>query len=111
MRCLVNEAETKIALDPVQAKEVAELIELLVIERPADIVEALNDQSREVAADVLLGLPRELTVEVLDQPGLDGGPEIIALLPRDAAVDLLAGVSADRVANLCRQLKEPHRSE
>jgi magnesium transporter len=107
----VNEAEIKIALDPVQAKEVAELIELLVIERPADIVEALNDQSREVAADVLLGLPRELTVEVLDQPGLDGGPEIIALLPRDAAVDLLAGVSADRVANLCRQLKEPHRSE
>jgi magnesium transporter len=35
----------------------------------------------------------------------------VSLLPRDRAATLLAGVSADRVADLFRQMKEPPRSE
>jgi magnesium transporter len=107
----VNEVETKSAPGSAQTKDAAALIARLINERAADIVEALNEQPPEVAADVLLGLPRDRAVEVLDQPGLECGPEIIALLPRGTAADLLAGVSADRVADLCRQLDEPHRSE
>lgn len=107
----MSEVEIKIPLDPTHARDVAELVVRMFNERAADIVEALNDQSPAIAADVLLGLPRDRAIEVLDQPGLDDGPEIIALLPRDAAAHLLAGVSADRVADLCRQLDEPHRSE
>ena len=107
----MSEVETKTPLDPTQARDVAELVVRMFNERAADIVEALNDHSPAIAADVLLGLPRDRAIEVLDQPGLDDGPEIIALLPRDAAAHLLAGVSADRVADLCRQLDEPHRSE
>ena len=111
MRCTVNEVKTQIAPGPTTSEDVGGLVARLVNERAADIVEALNEQSPEVAANVLLGLPKDRAVEVLDQPGLECGPEIISLLPRDKAAELLAGVSADRVADLCRQLDEPHRSE
>jgi magnesium transporter len=107
----VSEVETEIAPGSAQTKDTAALVARLVNERAADIVEALNDEAPGVAAQVLLGLPRDRAIEVLDQPGLECGPEIIALLPRDTAAGLLAGVSADRVADLCRQLDEPHRSE
>jgi Mg/Co/Ni transporter MgtE len=32
-------------------------------------------------------------------------------MPREAAAELLAGVSADRLADIFRQVKEPHCSE
>src|SRR5712671_6423617 len=41
------------------------------------------------------------------QPILDSGSEIVSLMPRETAADLLHGVSADRVADLCRKLEEP----
>jgi magnesium transporter len=107
----MNDVEAPFETDPLKLNDARSLAARLVNERAADIVEALNDQSPEAAADVLLALPRDRAVEVLDQPGLERGPEVIALLPRDKAADLLAGVSADRVADLCRQLDEPHRSE
>jgi len=56
-------------------------------------------------------LPPERAVEVLDQPGLDQAPEIIAALPRERAAGLLAAMSADRVADVFRELDEPTRSE
>jgi magnesium transporter len=83
----------------------------MIDERAPDIVEALNDVPAELAARVLLHLPPDLAVEVLDQPGLDREPELITLMPRDAAAKLLAGVSADRVADIFHQVKEPHCSE
>jgi len=89
----------------------AALANQLVHERAADIVELLNEQTPEVAASVLQHLPPERAIEVLDQSGLDHGPEIVSALPRDTALALLTGVSADRLADLFRQLGEPHRTE
>src|SRR3984885_15392782 len=83
----------------------------MIDERAPDIVEPLNDEPAELAARVLLHLPPDLAIEVLDQPGLDREPELITLMPRDAAARLLAGVSAAGVADLFHQVKEPHCSE
>jgi magnesium transporter len=80
-------------------------------ERAPDIVEAINDMPAELATAVLLRLPAERAIEVLDQPGLDREPELVTLMPRDIAARLLAGVSADRVADIFHQVKEPHCSE
>src|SRR3981081_3146525 len=83
----------------------------MIEERAPDIVEALNDMPSELAVAVLLHLPPERAIEVLDQPGLDREPELVKLMPREAAARLLAGVSADRVADIFHQVKEPHCSE
>jgi magnesium transporter len=80
-------------------------------ERPPDIVEALNDMPPELAVAVLLHLPPDRAIEVLDQPGLEREPELVTLMPRAAAAGLLAGVSADRAADIFHQVKEPHCSE
>ena len=83
----------------------------LIDERAPDIVEALNDMPPELAVAVLLRLPPDRAIEVLDQPGLEREPELATLMPGEAAAKLLAGVSADRVAEIFRQVKEPHRSQ
>src|ERR1700745_3887715 len=79
----------------------------MIEERAPDIVEALNDMPAELAVGVLLHLPLDQAVEVLDQPGLDRESELVTLMPREAAARLLAGMSADRVADIFRQVKDP----
>jgi len=69
----------------------------MIEERAPDIVEALNDMPPELAVAVLLHLPPDRAIEVLDQPGLEREPELITLMPRTVAAKLLAGVSADRL--------------
>nr|WP_154073881.1 magnesium transporter [Bradyrhizobium erythrophlei] len=83
----------------------------MIEERAADIVEALNDMPPELAVAVLLHLPPDRAIEGLDQPGLEREPELITLMPRTVAAKLLAGVSADRLADIFRQVTEPHCSE
>src|SRR4030088_906411 len=83
----------------------------MIEERAPDIVEALNDMPSELAVAVLLHLPPDRAIEVLEQPGLEREPELVTLMPREAAAKLLAGVSADRLADIFRQVKEPHSSE
>src|SRR6202043_3500191 len=83
----------------------------MIEERAADIVEALNDLPPELAVAVLLRLPPDRAIEVLDQPGLEREPELVALMPREAAAKLLAGVVGDRRARHFPQLKEPHCSK
>ena len=107
----MNSTEAQAAPNTRQSGDPVALVARLSDERAADIVEALNDLAPDVAAAVLLGLPRERAIEVLDQPGIDHGPEIVARLPREVAASLLSEVSADRLADLCRQLDEPHRSD
>src|ERR1700681_4378177 len=80
----------------------------MIEERAPDIVEALNDMPAELAVAVLLHLPPDRAIEVLDQPGLDREPELFTLMPRATAARLLAGVSADRGADLFHQVEEPH---
>ncbi len=99
------------AAKPDEMVDPAFLAASMIDERAPDIVEALNDVPAELAAGVLLHLPPDLAIEVLDQPGLDREPELITLMPRDTAAKLLAGVSADRVADIFHQVKEPHCSE
>src|SRR6202051_966429 len=82
----------------------------MIEERAPDIVEALNDMPPELAVAVLLHLPPDRAIEVLDQPGLEREPELFTLMPREAAAKLLAGVSADRVADIFRRGNEPHSS-
>src|SRR5882757_890168 len=82
----------------------------MIEERAPDIVEALNDMPPELAVAVLLHLPPDRAIEVLDQPGLEREPELVTLMPRAAAAGLLGGVSADRVADIFHQVKEPHGS-
>src|SRR5664280_2971147 len=107
----MNSTEAQAAPNTRQSGDPVALVARLSDERAADIVEALNDLAPDVATAVLLGLPPERAIEVLDQPGIDHGPEIVARLPREVAASLLSEVSADRLADLCRQLDEPHRSE
>src|SRR3982074_3446333 len=83
----------------------------MIEERAPDIVEALNDMATELAVAVLLHIPPDRAIEALDQPGLEREPELGTLMPREAAAKLLAGVSADRLADIFRELKEPHCSE
>lgn len=83
----------------------------MIEERAPDIVEALNDMPLDLATAVLLRLPPDRAIEVLDQPGLEREPEIVTLMPRATAAGLLAGVSADRVADIFHQVEEPHGSE
>src|SRR6266850_6037194 len=107
----MDDVETQAALEPDEAAQAAALVILLANERAADIAETLNEESPAVAAAVLMGLPKDHAIENLDQPILDSGSEIVSLMPRETAADLLHGVSADRVADLCRKLEEPHRTE
>jgi magnesium transporter len=69
-------------------------------ERAPDIVEAINDLPSELATAVLLHLSPDGSIEVLDQPGLEREPELVSLMPREAAAKLLAGVSAWRRADI-----------
>src|SRR6201989_1916682 len=89
----------------------ASLAASMIEERAPDIVEALNDMPSELAVAVLLHLPPDRAIEVLDQPGLEREPELVTLMPRESTAKLLAGVSADRVADIFRQVEEPHCSE
>jgi magnesium transporter len=107
----MSNTEAQAAPDARQSDDPMALAARLSSERAADIVEALNELTPDIAATVLLGLPHERAVEVLDQPGLDSSPEIVTRLPREIAASLLSGVSADRLADLFRQLNGPHRSE
>jgi magnesium transporter len=107
----MDDMETQAALEPDEAAQAAALVILLANERAADIAETLNEESPAVAAAVLMDLPKDHAIEILDQPILDSGSEIVSLMPRETAAALLHGVSADRVADLCRKLEEPHRTE
>jgi magnesium transporter len=99
------------AAKPDKPVDPAFLAASMIDERAPDIVEALNDMPPELAVGVLLHLPADRAIEVLDQPGLEREPELVALMPRETAAKLLAGVSADRVADIFRQVEEPHCSE
>lgn len=80
-------------------------------EHVADNVELINQLEPEVAADLLLMLPQETAVQILDVPELDFGAEILQALPRDKAASLLGGMSADMAADLLQQMEDDARGE
>src|SRR5947209_15987211 len=89
----------------------AALAATLANEHAANIVEVLNDHTPTEAAAIVLHFPPERAIDVLDQSGLECPTEIIDAMPRDIAVRMLAGMSADRVADIFRHLEEPSRSD
>ncbi len=78
---------------------------------PVDIAESLNDLPPEAAAKVLQALPWHVAVQVLDEPLLDGRPEILARLPQDLAAQLIQGISADQQVRLVRAMPEAERAQ
>ncbi len=100
-----NSSETTVAAD-----HAAHAAGDLALERAPDIIVALNARPPEAAAEILQHLSPEKAVEVLDQPGIDNVCEIIAALPTATAVALLSAVSADRTADIFRELIEPLRT-
>jgi magnesium transporter len=87
-----------------------DIVATLADEHVADIVEALNGYEPEKAAEILHLLPRERATEVLDQPDLDNPEDLVPLLPEDDAAALLEALSADRRADIFRTLDEPPRA-
>ncbi len=86
------------------------LARTLAREHVADIVETLNDQDAATAADLLLSLPFERAVEVLDQTEFADAPAVLALIPEDQAGAFLGAMSADRVTDIVEALDEPARA-
>jgi magnesium transporter len=102
---------TEIQEAPPGEFDAAVLAASLVGKHAADTVEILNRLPPSDAADVVRLLPREAAIEILDKPELDFGAEIIAALPRHVAVQLLSGMSADVAADIVQLLEEPAKSE
>src|ERR1700730_6542488 len=76
----------------------------------ADVVEALNALSPELAASVLESMPIERATDILEQPGFDKPRELIERLPLDRAATIVGAMSADRRADIFRRLSEPVRA-
>ncbi|MET3659734.1 magnesium transporter [Aquamicrobium ahrensii] len=96
---------------PAMSGDAIAIARVLANDHVADIVEALNNEPRQLAAELLSQVPFERAVEIFDQPELDDAPELIITLSRDLAGRLLAEMSADRAADVLRELSEPVRSE
>jgi magnesium transporter len=96
---------------PVAGGDALAFARILANDHVADIVEALNGETRDVAAELLAEVPFERLVEIFDQPDLEAAPELVAMLPRQRAGKLLAAMSVDRAADVLRELDEPARSE
>ncbi|UFN49712.1 magnesium transporter [Roseomonas sp. OT10] len=86
------------------------LVTLLAAGHVADAVERLNEEEPEAAAAALARLPPERAVEILDKPELLDPAGIVAALPVERAAPLLDAMSADRVADVFRELTEPPRA-
>jgi magnesium transporter len=96
---------------PVAGGDAVAFARILANDHVADIVEALNRESHEVAAELLAEVPFERLVEIFDKPELAAAPELLARLPRPRAGKLLAAMSEDRAADVLRETEEPARSE
>lgn len=86
------------------------LVELLE-EHDADIVAQLNEQDLETAASILSQLPLDRVIEIFDRPELSRASDLILGLPEGFVSHVLTGMSADRAADLLRQLDGPDRTK
>src|SRR3954464_15176818 len=109
MEDLVKTAEPAVETTTIATDDV--LVACLAQEHVADVVELLNEHDLEEQARVLVHLPDERAIEVLDQPGLDDPAGLIETLPAERALTLMAGMSADRVAEVFRYMNDPPRGD
>jgi magnesium transporter len=85
------------------------IAEKLAKQHVADLVDTLNEETREEAARSIASLPFERAVEVFDQPGLDAPEELIRTLSHPRAAAILSAMSADRAADVFRELDHVSR--
>src|SRR6185437_2589026 len=85
------------------------MVELLD-EHDADIVARLNDLDLETASALLSQFPLDRAVEIFDRPELARAGDLILELPDEFAGQILKGMSADRAADILRQLDGPDRT-
>jgi magnesium transporter len=91
------------------AGDPAEFNQVVAGMQPADVAEAMRDLSPVAAARVLAALPFDLAVQVLDEPQMEQRASILEHMDVAAAATLIDGMSADRQADLFRELPEAQR--
>jgi magnesium transporter len=102
---------TDLQTAPDGALDMDALVARLNAEHVADNVEVINELSPEDAAAILVRLPTDTAVQILDKPELHFGAEIIEALPRNLAASFLAGMSSDMAADLVQLLETPVRDD
>lgn len=75
-----------------------------------DVVAFLNTLPCTEAANLLVDLPIEQAVEVLDEPELKHAAELIQLLPTHQASAVLGGMAADRATDVLQNLGGTERA-
>ncbi|HET7322239.1 MAG TPA: magnesium transporter [Longimicrobiaceae bacterium] len=91
------------------AGDPAELAEVVAPMRGADVADLLNALPPTAAARVLVSLPFDFAVQVLDEPELEQEAEIFARVDPRVAAQLIEAMSADQQADLFRELPEDDR--
>ena len=69
-----------------------------------DVAEALSRIELEKAAHILEALDPEAAIQVFDAPHLQRADKLIEVLPTEQAQSIIAGISADRRADIFRKL-------
>jgi magnesium transporter len=77
---------------------------------PAAIAVSLADEHAANIVEVL-HFPPDRAIDILDQSGLECPTEIVDAMPREIAVTMLSGMSADRVADIFRHLEDESRAD
>ena len=77
---------------------------------PADVADALRALPPGAAARVVAALPFDMGVLVLDDPGLENRVEIVRAMDGQTLKPLLSEMSADRQAELFREMSEQERT-
>jgi len=78
--------------------------------RSADLAEEIDRLPAETAARILAALPFDVAVQVFDDPELTRRCHALHHMPLERAVALVEAMSADRQADLFRELKEAERA-
>jgi magnesium transporter len=89
----------------------AELQEMLMNLRAADVAEGMRALAPEAAARVMAALPFDLAVQVFDEPELERHRlDIIGHMNEADVLPLVEAMSADQQADLFRELPDSERS-
>ena len=92
------------------AGDPAEFAEVVSGMQPADVADALRALPPEAAARVLAAVPFDMAVLVLDDPSLENPVAIVRAMDAGALEPLLSAMSADRQAELFREMSEQERT-
>lgn len=87
-----------------------EIAPALATAHEADVAEALNQVAPALAAQVILALPFDFAVRVLEHPEFEQRHEAFRHLPTDQGVALIQAMSPDQQAHVFRRLPAADRT-